>query len=146
MLTRTIALKDDFAEAYQLRGETLLKMNDAKGADEDAQWLLNHVREDEDVLLLKARIEHAKHNLDEAIAYYDKVVSVNPFCIPAFRERGAVKLEKGDKAGAEVDAQQLLELNPQEAEGVNGNFEAKGTENIQQKMEEMYKNNNPYGF
>src|SRR5574344_64900 len=58
MLTRTIALKDDFAEAYQLRGETLLKMNDAKGADEDAQWLLNHVREDEDVLLLKARIEH----------------------------------------------------------------------------------------
>lgn len=147
LLTRAIALKSDYGEAYLLRGETLLNMGDVKGADEDAAWLLEKAADSEDVILLKARIEHTKGNLDESISYYDKVVELNPFCIPAFRERGAVKFEKGDKIGAEEDAQQLLEINPEEAEKVTGKFDAEGTEgNIQQKVENAYKAINPFGL
>lgn len=148
MLTRAIALDDKFAAAYLLRGNTLRKMGDVKSSDEDAAWLLQHTENNEDVLMLKARIEEAKGEHDNALEYYNKVVDVNPFAIDAFRERGAVKLVKGDKEGAEEDMKQVLELNPQEAESVNGKYQAEGREgqDIQQRMKQKYKENNPYGF
>ena len=40
MLTKAIALKPDFADAYLLRGQTLLGMGDRKGAREDMEHLL----------------------------------------------------------------------------------------------------------
>ncbi len=146
MLTKAIAMKEDYGEAYLLRGDTLLKMGDAEHADEDAKWLLEHAEPNEDIMLLKARIEHARKNLDEAITYYNKVVELNPFSIDAFKERGSVYLEKGDKLKAAEDAEHVLELNPKEIDEVNGNYKAEGTEDIQQKMEQRYKQNNPYGF
>ena len=53
MLTKAISLKEDYAEAYLLRGQTLLAMGDAASAETDADWLLEHVGDHEDVLLLK---------------------------------------------------------------------------------------------
>ncbi len=165
MLTKAITVADQHKEEeseeaqknaaflpamYLLRGETLLKMGDVKSADEDATLLLDmtdsELTDAEDIYLLKARVEHAKQQLDEAITYYNKVIEANPFSIDAFRERGAVYLEKGDKIHATEDAEHLLELNPNEAKAVNGDYKAEGTEDIQQKMEQTYKNNNPYGF
>ncbi len=146
-LTKAITWKDDYADAYLLRGETLLKMGDVNGAGEDADWLMKHTKDVEDVLLLEARIKHAKGDLKESISYYNKVIEVNPFCVVAFKERGSVKLENGDKEGAEEDARQILEINPNEAEKVSGNYEAKGSEGgIQQKVEDAYKVNNPFGL
>lgn len=131
LLTKAIALNPDYADAYQLRGETLLKMGDVKGANNDVQWLLNGKEADKDeVLLLKARIEHAGKNLDNAITYYNKVIENNPQSIEAFRERGAIYLEKGDMDHAAEDAAHVLELDPQAGKSVNGNFKAEGTEDI----------------
>ncbi len=132
MLTKAIRLgegTDDEARARLLRGETLLKMGDANGADEDAQWLLEHIKQPvEEVFLLKARIAYAKGERENAISYYNKVVETNPFSAVAFKERGAVYLEMGDKENAERDMQSFLEVNPQEAEAVSGEFKAEGTE------------------
>lgn len=112
-----------------LRGDTLRKMGDVKGADEDAQWLLDQIETpSEDVLLLKARILHADGKSDDAILYYNKVVDANPFSAVAFKERGAIYLEKGDKANAEKDMQSFLEVSPKEAEAVSGEFQAEGRE------------------
>lgn len=112
-----------------LRGDTLRKMGDVKGADEDAQWLLDQIEyPSEDVLLLKARILHAEGKLDDAILYYNKVVEANPFSAVAFKERGAIYLEKGDKINAEKDMQSFLEVSPKEAEAVSGEFQAEGRE------------------
>lgn len=117
------------AQSRLLRGETLLKMGDVKGADEDAQWLEEHIEQpSEEVLLLKARILHAEGKLDDAILYYNKVVEANPFSATGFKERGAIYLEKGDKENAERDMQSFLEVNPKEAEAVNGEFKAEGKE------------------
>lgn len=44
-----------------------------------------------------------------------RFIEQNPFCIDAFKERGALKLSLGDKEGAEEDMRQVLE------------FESKGT-------------------
>lgn len=133
MLTKSILLseedKSQQAQARLLRGDTLRKMGDLKGADEDAQWLLDIMEEPiEEVLLLKARLLHAESKLDDAILYYNKVVDANPFSATAFKERGAIYLEKGDKEMAEKDMQSFLEVNPKEAEAVNGEFQAEGRE------------------
>ena len=85
-------------------------------------------------------------NHDEAIALYDRVVEVNPFSATAFKERGAIRMALGDKEGAEADARAVLELAPNEVAGVSGNYTARGTENIQRKVEEAYRNNNPLGL
>lgn len=60
MLTKAVSLKDDYADAYLLRGETLLNAGNIEEADEDARFLLEKLPENEDVLILKARIERSK--------------------------------------------------------------------------------------
>lgn len=146
MLTKAISLKEDYREAYLLRGETLLKMGDIKGAEDDADYLLLQVKDNEDVLLLKARVNEAKGEHDDAIDIYNKVIETDPFSVIAFKERGAIKLAQGDKDGAEADMKSVLELDPEKTKEVNGEYNAEGTENIQRKVEDAYKNNNPFGL
>lgn len=146
MLTKAIAMREDFGDAYLLRGETLLEMGDMVNADEDAKWLDEHTSGIEEVLLLNARVEERKGNHQKAISYYDQVIKTNPFCAVAFRERGQIKLALGDKDGADADMRSLLELEPQRAEGVNGEFTAEGTEDIARKVEQAYRNSNPFGL
>ena len=78
-LTKAIALEEGFADAYLLRGQTLLAMGDTASADNDGQWLAEHVGDQEDALLLRAQIAEAKGNRDEANALYEKIKEVNPF-------------------------------------------------------------------
>ena len=116
MVNKAIEIDDKYADAYQLRGEILLEMGDVNSADRDADWLLEHTDDNEDAYLFKARVERAKGNYQSAITYYNKVAELNPFRIEVFRERGALKLSIGDKAGAEEDGRRLLEIN---SEGQN---------------------------
>ena len=142
-LTKAIALEENLADARLLRGQTLLKMGDYNAASEDVAWLTEHTEESEDVLLLHARIEAAKGNADEAIRIYSQVIDVNPFQVDAFRERGKLRLEQGDKQGAEEDMKMVLELNPEEMADVNGEYSAEG---IEQKTRQAYSNLNPFGI
>ena len=143
MLTKAIALKPDFADAYLLRGQTLLGMGDRKGAREDMEHLLADYPEQEDVLMLKARIERAEGKADEAIDSYTKVTDVNPFAIEAFKERGQVKYDKGDMAGAKEDLQKVLEIDPDRAADISGEYSAEG---IEHKVRKAYSNINPLGL
>ncbi len=142
-LTKAIALEENLADARLLRGQTLLKMGDFNAASEDVAWLTEHTEESEDVLLLHARIEAAKGNADEAIRIYSQVIDLNPFQVEAFRERGKLRLEQGDKQGAEEDMKMVLELNPEEMADVNGEYSAEG---IEQKTRQAYSNLNPFGI
>lgn len=138
MLTKAISLKEDYGDAYLLRGETLLKNDETDEADEDATWLLEHTQDNEDVLILKARIERAKGNPEEAIAYYTKVTDANPFNIDAYRERGEQKLASGDEKGGNEDIEHAGELVAQLPE-INGD------EGIEKKIKDKYKSIDPYG-
>lgn len=138
MLTKAISLKEDYGDAYLLRGETLLKNGDNDEADEDAQWLLEHTKDNEDVLTLKARIERAKGNSDEAIDYFSKVIDANPFNIDAYRERGELKLAAGDEKSGNEDIEYAKELTAQLPE-------KEGDEGIEKKVNDKYKSIDPYG-
>lgn len=143
MLTKAITLKEDMADAYLLRGQTLLKMGDINGAEEDCNHLMADYSGNEDVLMLNARIKRAKGDSDAAIEAYGRVIDANPFSVDAFKERGAVKYEKGDMKGAQEDAQHAMELEPKDMENVSGDYSAEG---IEQKTKSAYSNLNPLGL
>lgn len=136
LLTKAISLNKDYADAYLLRGETLLKNGNIEEAGEDTDCLLELVADNEDVLMLKARVERAKGCKDEAVKYLDKVAEVNPFCIEAYRERADLKKELGDEQGAKEDIDKLLEIAPQDGEDSG----------IEKKVGDAYKKMDPYGI
>ena len=142
-IINAIALKPDYGAARLLRGEVLLKMGDANSASADADALLAQHADNEDVLMLAARVAEAKGLHDKAIETYGKVIDVNPFCIEAFRERGAIKLASGDTKGAEDDMRSVLELNPKATEGISGDYSAEGVEH---KVQNAYRSIDPYGI
>jgi len=142
-LTKAIVLEPDFGDARLLRAQVLLKLGDVKGAKEDVDWLVAHVEDNEDVLLMAARVAHAEGRVDEALKIYDKIVDMNPFQLDAYRERGQIRFEQGDKKGAEEDMQKLLEMNPGELADVNGDYSAEG---VEQAMKRAYSAINPFGL
>ncbi len=142
-LTKAISLNEQLGDARLLRAKTLLKMGDVKGADEDVNWLMTHTKDDEDVLLMAARVVYAKGQVDEAINIYNKVIDLNPFQLDAYRERGKIKFDRGDKLGAQEDMQKVLELNPEEIADVSGDYSAEGVEQI---VKRAYSNMNPFGI
>lgn len=143
MLTKAVALRDDFADARLLRGQTLMQMGDVKGAAEDAKRLLADHPGQEDVLLLCARLAHASGKDDEAIGFYTQVIEANPFSVDAFRERGQVYFRQGHSREAEADMRQVLELDPQQLDGVSGDYSAEG---VEQYVRQAYANANPLGI
>jgi tetratricopeptide (TPR) repeat protein len=142
-LTKAVALDAELADARLLRALTLLKMGDVNGAGEDSDWLMAHVGDHEDVLMLAARVAHARGNDDEAIHIYNKVTDLNPFYVEAYAERGKICFERGDKQQAEADMQKVLELNPQQMADVSGDYSAEG---VEQKTKQAYSMMNPFGL
>ena len=135
MFTKAISLNEDYGDAYLMRSRVMLQQGDTEAADQDCQWLLQRTDNVEDVLILKANIETAKGNYKEALGYYDKVIEGNPFSIEGYGQRAELKKAMGDLQGAREDIARLNEINPEGHE-----------ENLEQKMNEAYKNANPVGF
>lgn len=139
MLTRAITLNDKFYDAYLLRSQANLRLEKIDEASADADFLLEQVGENEDVLLLKARIARAQGNDDDAIAFYGRVINENPFREEAYRERAELRRKSGDEQGAEEDLKKADEVAPEDQKSAEN-------EKIQQKVEKKYREMNPYGF
>ena len=135
MFTKAISLNEDYGDAYLMRAGVMLQRGEVEAAEQDCQWLLERASSVEDVLILKAKVETAKGNHSEALSYYDKVIEGNPFSIEGFTLRAELKKLMGDLQGAEEDLARLREINPE------GN-----DEDLEQKMNEAYKNSNPMGL
>lgn len=135
MLTKAISLREDYGDAYLLRGETLLADGNLEDASEDATWLTERYGNIEEVLMFSGRLERAKGNDEKAMETFNYVIEINPFSIEAYSERAAIKQEQGDIAGYEEDMQKVAEMTPESDE-----------ENIEEKTKQAYKNNNPFGI
>ena len=134
MLTKAINLREDYGDAYLLRGETLLADGKLDDAAEDVAWLMERYSETEEVLMLNGRLEKAKGDSDKAMATFNSVIELNPFSIDAYRERAAIKMEQGDKEGYDEDMKKIAEMTPENDE-----------EDIEEKTRQAYKNSNPFG-
>lgn len=140
MLTKAVSLREDYYDAYLLRGEIRLSAGDVAEAGEDAAVLRSHVDDNEDVLLLAARVEMAKGEYARAIDIYDKVEKVAPFCAVALRERAAAKTGIGDTKGAEEDLKSAAEL----VSGLDSD-DSHENQDVEGDVMRKYKNMDPYG-
>lgn len=132
MLSKAIDRREDFDAARLLRGNVLLENNKTAEAALDADNLYQRIEDNEDVLLLKTRVEKALGNLKEAEKVYTKAIDFNPFLIEAYKERSEVRSALGDTAGAKEDQTRVEEMEqdiPQPTEGIE--------ENIKKKMQQM---------
>lgn len=132
MLTEAIGKREDFYAARLLRGSILLDQAQLSEAELDATFLYEHISGNEDVLLLKARVEKAQGKMEEAEQTYGKVMEVNPFSIDAYRERSEVRRSLGDSAGAAEDEAAAKEMSaeiPEPSEGIE--------QKIKEKMQQM---------
>ena len=132
MLTEAIGKREDFYAARLLRGSILLAQAQLSEAELDATFLYEHIPGNEDVLLLKARVEKAQGKMEEAEQTYGKVMEVNPFSIDAYRERSEVRRSLGDCAGAAEDEAAAKEMGaeiPEPSEGIE--------QKIKEKMQQM---------
>lgn len=132
MLTKAIELRADFDVARLLRGNVLLENKAIEEAALDADYLYERIESNEDVLLLKARVEKAKANLKEAEKIYSEVIDFDPFSIEAYKERSEVRKSLGDIVGATEDEERANEMEtatPQSSEGIE--------QNIKKKMQQM---------
>lgn len=138
LLTKAVTVKPDYADAYLLRGEVLLKEERYDEADEDASWLLENYPGNEDVLMLKANIENSRGNDAVAMEYLDKVIDANPFRQEAYALRGELRRKAGNEAGAkeDIDYAAKLQEEPQEA----------GGESVEKKVKDANANINPLGL
>ncbi len=135
MLTEAIGKREDFYAARLLRGSILLDRAQLSEAELDATFLYEHIPGNEDVLLLKARVEKAQGKMEEAEQTYGKVMDVNPFSIDAYRERSEVRRSLGDSAGAAEDEAAAKEMGAEIPEPSEG---------IEQKIKEKMQQLDPY--
>lgn len=82
------------AEAFTMRCNLLLKLNDTQAALGDAR---------------------------KAISLWDKVLDANPNHIHALKQRGSMLIVVGEKVRAEADARKLVEMDGQ-IHKIDGNF------------------------
>ena len=174
-LTQCLSLREDFQRALQLRAEILGSMGQWNEAltDIDALLKLNDDHEDFIILHAKAcaylgRTDEAQNNLirvrelnpfnqeailhlgslyeqtgqrDKALTLYDEAIELLPQFAAAYKARGGVKHALKDDAGAAKDLKKALELDPEKAIELDGEYST-----IENKMNNAYRNMNPYGF
>lgn len=95
---------------------------------------------DEALLHLGAHYERTSR-FDLALSLYDEAIAERPDFAEAYRSRGGVKLRLHDEAGAADDLKRSLELRPEQAAALQGEFT-----NLQDSINEQYRAANPYRF
>ena len=150
-LTKAIALKEDFTDAYLMRARILLSMQQAitLAPEEETSYVLRgriheamgnidaaaadyqNVLElnpfNDEATLLVGQLLITQERLDEAITFFDEAIDLKPDFGKAYAERGRAKNLKGDKDGAFEDLKKSIELNPEgdearKLEGQHTNF------------------------
>ena len=143
ILTKAIEIDGNCADARLQRGECFLAAGNCKGAMDDADTLLKSHSDSEDVLLLKAKAELAAGDKAAAVEWYGKVISVNPFSLPAYKGRGALLRDMGKDDEAEEDLSKVVEFEHQNTTIASA---GQASEGIEDKLSRQYKSQNPYGF
>lgn len=134
--------KDAENETYLLLRAQLLAglgRNDEAQADLSQIITLNPFADE--AILLSGQIYEAESLWDKALALYDEAIELRPDFAAAYKARGGVKHHLRDEAGAAEDLKRSLELAPESAKQLDGEYT-----NVENEMNARYKSMNPYGF
>lgn len=78
---------------------------------------------------------------DKALTLYNEAIDLRPDFADAYKARGAVKHHLKDDVGAAEDLKHSLELAPEKAAKLDGQYT-----NVENEMKARYRSMNPYGF
>ena len=81
--------------------------------------------------------------LGVALALLTERLTKEPDNVEALKLRGELLLQMGDKQGAQEDARRLMEIAPEIAADITGDFTAKG---VEQRPKRKVSNLNPLGI
>ena len=136
-----VDLDNENEEYYLLLADAL----QATGEDEKAEDAYLKVRElnpfSIETLEKLVAFYTVHHQKDKAIALCDEAIDLQPDNALAYKLRGDVKLQLNDKLGAEDDLKKSLELKPESAKELDGEYS-----NIENQMEQRYRAQNPFQF
>ena len=140
--TLAISKQDEpFAEAYYLRAQLLMEMQQYTEAEADVDAILQLDEENDEYLMLKGECCEALQKPEEAKACYLKVKELNPYITKAYIRLGAILMAQGQKEEAAKIVEEGLQLAPEELKNVNGEYS-----NVEQEMRDAYKAMDPLGF
>ena len=128
-------------ETYALKGDIRAALGDAEGAIANYDNMKEINPFNQDAVLKTGKVYQDNHQLDKALKVYDEAIELQPNFAQAYKERGGVRLQLHDDLGATDDLKKALELAPEEAQKVDGEFK-----NVQDEMEARYRTQNPFGF
>lgn len=130
-----------YAEAYFLRAQLLLEMQQYAEAEADIDVILPLEEENDEYMMLKGECCEALQKPEEAKTYYNKVKEINPYNTKAYIRLGAILMAEGKKDEAAAIVEEGLQLAPEELKNVNGEYT-----NVEQEMHDAYKAMDPLGF
>ena len=140
--TLAISKQDEpFAEAYYLRAQLLMEMQQYTEAEADVDAILQLDEENDEYLMLKGECCEALQKPEEAKECYLKVKELNPYITKAYIRLGAILMAQGQKEEAAKIVEEGLQLAPEELKNVNGEYS-----NVEQEMRDAYKAMDPLGF
>lgn len=139
--TRLVAEAPDQEDYQLLHGKALSAAQQPEAAEAAFQAALEANPFSLEAPLHLARLYSSTHRLDKALQTCNNLIEAHPDSAEAYKMRGAVKMALHNEAGAADDLKKSLTLKPQQVEEMTGEFT-----NVENKMNERYRNLNPYGF
>lgn len=139
--TRLTAEAPDQEDYQLLHGQALAAAQQPEAAEAAFQAALEANPFSLEAPLHLAQLYSATHRLDKALQTCNDLIEAHPDYAEAYKVRGAVKMALHNEAGAADDLKKSLSLKPQQVEEMTGEFT-----NMENKMNERYRNLNPYGF
>lgn len=128
-------------ETYALKGDIRLALGDTENAIVSYGKIRDLNPFNQEAVLKTGKVLVETRQLDKALKLYDEAIDLQPDFAAAYKERGGIRLQLHDELGATDDLKKALELMPEEAQKVNGDFES-----VQNRMNDAYKAQNPFGF
>lgn len=117
----------------------------ANGQQEEAEEYFKKTLEfnpfHQEAILALTNFYQQTHRWDKALDLCNETIELIPDFAEIYKQRGGIKLHLGDKLGAADDLKRSLELNPRQAENLEGEFT-----NTENRMNEHFRNMNPYQF
>ena len=134
--------EDNENEEYlTLRAQALAAQGRTDEAAADLNGVLTLNPFNQDAVLKLGSLYEQTSRWDKALALYDEAIELQPDFAAAYKARGGVKHHLKDEAGAAEDLKHSLELAPEKAADLDGEYT-----NVENEMNARLRNMNPFGF
>jgi tetratricopeptide (TPR) repeat protein/transglutaminase-like putative cysteine protease len=114
LIDRRITGGEKGAALLAMRGQVLVRLGRNKDADIAYDESLAADRREPTAILGKAQMLVDAGRLEDALILYDRIILLRPEVIDNYRNRGAVRFELGDRAGAMSDARIVMAGKPED--------------------------------